>query len=146
MKSTSHIACRGFLGHPPPTRPLMYFKVWFEHRNILIENLFCELLLWQYKLCVFNYSSYMHFQLLNFTLILSCPLRNVKSRFHSCYQSLASCVGVILQRTWICCGLLDAEDKGTAVLWIAMNLLCNNVISHPRLESSAAILWEPHGS
>jgi len=31
----------------------MFFKVWFEHRNVLIEN-FCELLLWQYKLSVFN--------------------------------------------------------------------------------------------
>jgi len=43
----------------------MFFKVWFEHRNILIENLFCELLLWQYKLSVFNYSSYVNSQLLN---------------------------------------------------------------------------------
>jgi len=73
--------------------------VWFEHRNVLIENLFCELLLWQYKLSVFNYSSYMNFQLLNFTFILSCPFKNVKSGFHSCYESLAGCVGVILQRS-----------------------------------------------
>ena len=77
----------------------MYFKVWFEHRNVLIMNLFCELLLWRYKLSVINYISYMNFQLLNFTLVLSCPLRKVRPMFHSCYQSLASCVAVILQRT-----------------------------------------------